>query len=224
MEWTLAYLYIFIDESGNYDFSPNGTEYWILTSVITEDIRPGIIELYELKHKLIGLGTNIEYFHAAEDRQAVRDEVFEIIQNLENIRADCVVVDKRKTDPSIRSIEKFYPMMLESLLKYPFDSRGVDVTKYERVFIFCDRASATRRQQQALIAGMKSYLSRHLKGIPYQVCMHSSASHHYLQIVDYISWAIYVNWERCEIRPLDHVRHLVKSQFPIFQHGSTIWY
>lgn len=50
---TLAYLYVFIDESGNYDFSPSGTGYWILTSLITDDIRPGLIELYDLKHKLI---------------------------------------------------------------------------------------------------------------------------------------------------------------------------
>jgi len=224
LEWTLAYLYVFIDESGNYDFSPSGTGYWILTSLITEDIRPGLIELYDLKHKLIDLGTNLEYFHAAEDRQAVRNEVFDIIHNLNNIRADSVVVDKRKTGPSIRSIDKFYPMMLENLLNYPFDPRGIDVTKYERIFIFCDRASGTKRQQQALLAGIKSYLSRHLKGIPYQVCMHSSASHHYLQIVDYISWAIYVNWERGEDRPLEQVRHLVKSQFPIFEHGTMIWY
>ncbi|MCH7737019.1 MAG: DUF3800 domain-containing protein [Chloroflexi bacterium] len=220
----MAYLYVFIDESGNYDFSSSGTANWVLTSLITEDIRPGLIELYDLKHKLIDLGTDLEYFHAAEDRQAVRDEVFDIIYGLSNIRADSVVVEKRKTGPSIRSIEKFYPMMLEKLLNYPFDPRGIDVTKYDRIFIFCDRASGTKRQQQALIAGIKSYLSRNLKGIPYQVCMHSSASHHYLQIVDYISWAIYVYWERGENRPLDRVRHLVKSQFQIFQSGSTIWY
>ena len=48
------------------------------------------------KPKLIDLGTNLEYFHAAEDRQAVRNEVFEIIHNLDNIRADSVVVEKQK--------------------------------------------------------------------------------------------------------------------------------
>ena len=220
----MAYLYVFIDESGNYDFSSSGTANLILTSLITEGIRPGIVELYELKHKLIDLGTDLEYFHATEDRQAVRNEVFDIIHNLSNIRVDSVVVDKRKTGPSIRSIEKFYPIMLENLLKYPFDPRGIDVSKYDRVFIFCDRASGTKRQKQALLAGIKTYLSRHLKGIPYHVCMHSSASHPYLQIVDYISWAIYVAQERGENRPLDQVRHLVKSQFPIFERETTIWY
>ena len=183
----MAYVYIFIEESGNYDYSPSGTGYWILTSLITDDIRPGLIELYDLKHKMMDLRTDLEYFHAAEDRQAVRDEVFSIIQNLDNIRADSVVVDKGKTDQSIRSIDKFYPIMLEYLLHYPFDSRGIDVAKYEPVFIFCDRASRTKRQEQALLAGIKSYLARHLKGIPYQVCIHSSASHHYLQIVDHTS-------------------------------------
>ena len=101
---------------------------------------------------------------------------------------------------------------------------GLDVSNYERVFIFCDRAGGTRKQQEALVAGIKSYLARHLMGVPYQVCMHSSASHHYLQIVDYISWAIYVNWERGEARPLSRIQHLIHSQFPIFQDASKIWY
>ena len=84
----MAYCYIFIDESGNYDFSPTGTNNWVLTSLITEDVHPGLLELYDLKHELIDLVTDIEYFHAAEDRQVVRNKVFEIIRNLPNLRVD----------------------------------------------------------------------------------------------------------------------------------------
>ena len=80
----MAYLYVFIDESGNYDFSPTGTRHWVLTSAMTDDVHPGVVDLYDLKHKLIDQGTNLEYFHAAEDRQAVRDEVFGIIKQLTN--------------------------------------------------------------------------------------------------------------------------------------------
>ena len=92
----MAYCYVFIDESGNYDFSRSGTKNWVLTSAITEDVHPGVTELYDLKHKIIDLGTNLEYFHAAEDRQAVRNEVFAIIKNLSNIRVDSLIVEKRK--------------------------------------------------------------------------------------------------------------------------------
>jgi len=220
----MAYCYIFIDESGNRDFSPSGTKYWMLTSLITEDIHPGLKDLYDLKHRLIDLGTDIEYFHAAEDRQAVRDEVFKVIKGLTNIRADSLIVEKAMTAPVVQPMNRFYPEMVEHLLQYPFDPRGINIRSYDKVLFFFDRAASSRKQQRALIAGIKRYLAHHLSGIPYSISMHSSASHCYLQIVDYLCWAMYVKWERRELRPYNEVAHLFKSQFPIFQHGAIRWY
>ena len=114
--------------------------------------------------------------------------------------------------------------MVEHLLKYPLDPRGIDIQRYEKVFIFFDRAVSARKQQQALVAAVKRYLAQHLKGVSYHITMHSSASHHYLQMVDYLSWAMYVKWERNEIRPYSQVSHQFKSEFSIFQDGTTIWY
>jgi len=74
------------------------------------------------------------------------------------------------------------------------------------------------------MSATKKYLAKHMKGVPYTICMHSSASHHYLQIVDYLSWAMYVKWERGEHRPYSAVSHLFKSEFDIFESGTTIWY
>ena len=216
--------YIFIDESGNYDFSPKGTKYWVLTSLITEDLHPGLLEFYDLKHELIDLGTDIEYFHAPEDRQAVRDKVFNIIQRLSNLRVDSLIVDKTKVAPGIRPLHRFYPLMVENLLRYPLDPRGIDIQSYEKVFIFFDRAVSARNQQQALVAAVKQYLARHLKGVNYHITMHSSASHHYLQMVDYLSRAIYVKWERNETRPYSQIYHHIKSEFPIFENGSIAYY
>ncbi len=34
-QYIMSNLYIFIDESGNFDFSPNGTQYFVLTSMCT---------------------------------------------------------------------------------------------------------------------------------------------------------------------------------------------
>jgi hypothetical protein len=220
----MSHLYVFVDESGNYDFSPTGTKYWVLTSFTTTDIRQGLIELYELKHRTIGEGTDIEKFHAAEDRQAVRDLVFPIIANLGDARVDSVIVDKRKAAPSIRPLRRFYPMMVESLLKYPFDQRGIDVSRFAKVFIFMDRASARASEREALKKAVKEYLARYLREVPYVICMHSSASHHCLQIADYLCWAMYVKWERNETRPYQTISHLIQSEFPIFRYGHTDWY
>ena len=216
------YCYVFVDESGNYDFSRSGTKYWVLTSAITEDVHPGILDLYDLKHELSNL--DIERFHATEDKQLIRDRVFKIISGLTNIRVDSLIVEKRKTGPSLRPVERFYPEMMEHLLKYPLDPRGIDVSRYEKVLFFFDRAASTRKQQDALMSATKKYLAKHMKGVPYTICMHSSASHHYLQIVDYLSWAMYVKWERGEHRPYSAVSHLFKSEFDIFESGTTIWY
>lgn len=220
----MSYLYAFIDESGNYDFSSKGTKHWVATSLLAESIDQGVLDLYHLKHQLIDLGTDLEKFHASEDRQAVRDMVFPIIGALNDVRVDSVIVEKRKAAPSIRALHRFYPMMLENLLKYPFDPRGIDVSRFDKVFIFLDRATARASEREALKKAVKIYLARHLRGVPYVLCMHNSGTHSYLQFVDYLSWAIYVKWERGEDRPYQTIQHLIQSEFPIFRHGFAVWY
>ena len=73
-----------------------------------------------------------------------------------------VIVEKRMAAPAIRLMERFYPEMVENLLKYPFDPRGIDVQRYEKILIFLDRAGSTKKRQQALVAGIKRYLASHL--------------------------------------------------------------
>jgi hypothetical protein len=220
----MKYLYVFIDVSGNYDFSEKGTKYIVLTSIMCTDIFSGVMELYRLKHYMIDKGLNIEYFHAAEDRQTVRDEVFNIVAGLSDLRIDSIIVDKRKTAPKIRPLKIFYPKMIEYLLKYPFDSQGIDISNFDKVFIFMDRECSKASERDALIKAIKMTLARHLKQKPYIICMHSSVSHYYLQIVDYCSWAIYVKYEKGESRPYNKIENLVSSEFKIFEGGSIDWY
>ncbi len=69
-------LYIFIDEGGNLDFSPSGTKYFTITSVTTA--RPFVLDapLIELRFDLVERGLDLEYFHAAEDKQPTRNAIF----------------------------------------------------------------------------------------------------------------------------------------------------
>ena len=131
----MAYLYVFIDESGNYVFTSKGTSYLVLTSLMTTDISLGVMELYELKHRLIDLGADIKYFHASEDRQAVCDEVFTVISNLDasKCRVDSLIIRKRRTSARLQRMRRFYPEMIEHLLQYPFNPRGLDVRQFDNV-------------------------------------------------------------------------------------------
>lgn len=220
----MNYLYVFIDVSGNYDYSPTGTMSLVITSTLCTDINPGVLELYAVKHEVIDQGIDIEYFHAAEDRQPVRDRVFNVISGLTHLRIDSIIVEKSKVDPNLRPLNRFYPTMVEYLLQYPFDPRGIDVTRFDKVLIFMDRESARAKEKEAITKAVKISLARHLRGVPYTLSMHSSASHPYLQIVDYCSWALYVKWERGEIRPFNLIKNLVRSEFLIYQNKKAKWY
>ena len=117
-------LFIFIDESCNFDFSQKGTKYFVLSAIST--LTPlGKERLEEIKYELMKNGTNLEYFHAAEDRQAVRNQVYSFIENLKDIEIDSVIAQKNKTNPSLyistkkkkpKKGEKLYTIALQALL------------------------------------------------------------------------------------------------------------
>ena len=98
-------LYIFIDESGNFDFLPSGTKYFILTAL--SSVTPFSIgsPLLDLRYQLLPeyrCGANMEkngYFHASEDIQSVRDMVFSILSSGEGVRVDSVIAQKNKANP-----------------------------------------------------------------------------------------------------------------------------
>ena len=53
------FLYIFLDEAGNLDFSPNGTRYFLLTSVTKERPFYACKDLIELKYDLVEVGADM---------------------------------------------------------------------------------------------------------------------------------------------------------------------
>lgn len=215
----MSILYVFIDVSGNYDFSSTGTKYLIMTGLTCTDISPGIIELHEIRHWLIDGGFDVEYFHATEDAQTVRNQVFAIIIKFNHIRIDSVIAEKSNIPASLRGVGQIYPLMVEMLYNSLLCG-GVEINKSDKVVIFMDRESAHAREREPLIKGIKKYLSQHLPRTPYQILMHASMSHPYLQVVDYCSWAIFRKWEKSDRRSFDKIQQLVKSEISIFEKGE----
>jgi hypothetical protein len=215
-------LYVFIDVSGNYDFAGTGTRYLVMTGLTCTDICSGIIELHTCKHRLIDGGFEVEYFHAAEDQQAVRNKVFDIVSKFDHVRIDSVISEKSNIPTSLQSTGQIYPYMVEMLLNSLLTVGGIKTKKSDKVFIFMDRELSHSRDREPLIKGVKKYLSQHLSRTPYQILMHSSMSHTYLQVVDYCSWAIYRKWEMSDRRSYDKIQRLIKSERPIFEEKDGI--
>lgn len=236
-------LYIFIDESGNFDFSVKGTKYFALTAVSTlhplksrEDF---MRKVYELKYKNWCNGEADYFFHATEDKQEIRDWVFATIKNLDDIAVDSIYAQKNKTHPSlylqydfknggslgdfkpVRSEERFYDKISQMLLKYIFNryenNDGIDKIIIVLGSIFTDK------KRGYVLQSLKSFLKNNFKK-PFFIYFKNSNSDINCQIADYCGWAIYVKIERGEDRPMQEIRGKIKSAFDVFANGTNIFY
>jgi hypothetical protein len=216
-------LYIFIDESGNMDFSSSGTKYFTITSLAK--IRPFAvyIPLTNLKYDLWEKGFEFEYFHASEDSQITRNEVFNVISsNLSQFQIDSVIVEKKKTHPTLQNHGKFYQKVFEFLLDYTLKRlKG----SYSQIIIVTDEIPIKKHKKEIQKA-IKSYISywSHKEKIPYKIYHYSSKSDLNLQIVDYINWAIFRKWEREDNSKYELIKNTIVSEFDVFKVGKTNYY
>jgi len=199
-------LYIYIDESGNFDFSPNGTKYYTFTAVMTRTPCECAHEITQLKHDILmgeqlpTLGTDYlekqfcKRFHATEDMQAVRDLFFAIIQQMNGICANSIILQKNKMNPSLRDPTKFYPKFLGSLLDYIFQ-----VYTYSKLCIFVDGVVVNNHKDQ-FIKTIKTEINNRNPKTNYRIFFPPSESNCMLQVCDYINWAIYRKWDKLDIR------------------------
>lgn len=248
-------LYIFIDESGNFDFTPTGTKYFAHTAVSTLTPLKSRDELlrkvYALKYA--GWKTNQPdyylqadyYFHASEDKQEVRDWVFEAIKRIDDIEIDAILAQKNKTNPSlytqyepitgkpgkdgwseiqlktVRSEELFYDKISQILLQYIFrryEGRG----GIEKIIVVLG-SLFTKAKRNYVFRSLEKYLNENFKK-SFNIYFRSAASDINCQVADYCGWAVFVRTERGETRPWGEIKDKVKSHFDVFARGDTEYY
>ena len=216
-------IFIFLDESGNLDFSPSGSRYFVLTCVTMRRPFEANAELDNYKYDCIEYGLERERFHCSEDNQHVRQRVFGIIGNhLGSMRIDSLIVEKSKTGPSLRAETQFYPRMLGYLLKYVLNRPSH--AQAEETVIVTDTIPLKRRRR-AIERAVKLTLSSMLPQRPkYRILHHDSRSHYGLQVADYCCWAIFRKHERKDITHYSEIESAVRSDFDIFQSGTTHYY
>src|ERR1700682_609020 len=170
------FVYIFLDEGGNFDFSLKGSRYFTLTAVTKTRPFPGDGSLSQLKFDLMETGREICYFHASEDEQAVRDKVFATVAtHLNAIRLDSLIVEKRKTNPSLRGTEQFYPRMLGHLLAYVLSKQPANQATSE-VLVITDKIPVNKKRE-AVEKAVKQTLAKTLPpGVRYRIFHHPSMS------------------------------------------------
>ncbi len=72
-------LYVFLDESGNFDFTEKGTKHFVVCAYVSNNPINSHIEMQVLKYLLLSSGYEQECFHATEDMQDVRNSINKLL-------------------------------------------------------------------------------------------------------------------------------------------------
>lgn len=189
-------LYVFIDESGNFDFSKKGTKNFVLAGVATLEPLASAIPLQNLKYLLLSEGVDISQFHATEDKYVVRERVFGVVTALKNMTTHTVYGLKSELPESVQSSAamhiRFSRSLISTILKSYKDHQ------YDCVVLVLDQAF-TKRVQGEFRSGIKPELKESDK--PFHIYFHSMKTDFNGQIADYLAWAKFKQLERGENRP-----------------------
>ena len=228
-------LYLFIDESGNFDFSPKGTKYFLLTGLVTFEPLIKREGLLDLRYRLLSEGVDQEYFHASEDKQVVRDQVFSILSSIgDTFEVRSILARKNKTNPALyresymkkgRLIQRstgieLYRKLAECLLQYIF--KGKEGTASKIIVVLGSLYVGDKKR--VILQTLKHFLKTNFSGIPFEIYSHQTCADLNCQLADYCCWAIAVRAERGEERPYEVIKTQVKSIFDIFKNGDREYY
>jgi hypothetical protein len=224
----MSTLFLFVDESGNLDFSQKGTKYFVLTVLSVLNPLEIAVPLIKLKYNLMennSCGTNFEeegYFHASEDIQSVRDKVFDILSKINSgAQVDSIIAQKNKANPIFyRNHRDFYKLVAQPSLKYAITRASWK--GYGKVIVIF--SSIFDKQKRGILKqSFKSNLKQYAK-VPFSIYFHNSKFDLCSQAVDYFGWAIYRKWEKGDIRSYNLIKPKVKTEFEIFKEGKKLFY
>jgi hypothetical protein len=107
----MADRYVFADEAGNFDFSrrSGASRYFILCTITSTHCEIGDA-LLSLRRDLGWRGLHLDrVFHATEDPQPVRDEVFALLAGMD-CSVDATILEKSKAQEHLKDQAQLYKM------------------------------------------------------------------------------------------------------------------
>lgn len=213
---SLAVRYLFLDESGNLDFTPKGSRFLTLASVTLDDCQVGN-DLLDLRRTLARQGFDFfEQFHASEDRQVIRDRVFAAIRD-HHLRIDVTLLEKSHADAHLKSDpDRFYQLGIYLHLQHVVPAV---MAPGDELLVVC-AALGTKRQMEAHLKHLR-YVTREISPEENVTAAHwRSASEPCLQVADYCCWAVHRKWERGDCRSYDLISDHIGIEFELFGSGD----
>jgi hypothetical protein len=218
----MSRLHIFADEAGDFTFARNGraSRYFIVCTVAMHScgIANDLLALRRnLAWKKAPLGS---YFHAAEDKQAVRDEVFSLI-GAHGVNIYATIMEESKAQLQVRISEsRFYKYGWLYLLLY-----GTRMAATQGTDLLITAASIeTKAKQGAFTAAVNDVVQQTMRHTKWVTHFCPSQTDPCLQVADYCTWAIQRKWERNDTRSYDLIKPLIRYEYDLWQRGATHYY
>lgn len=189
-------LFIFIDESGNFDFSASGTRHFVMAGVASVDPVKSSVEMQEFKYQVLSSGLDIAAFHASQDQPWVRHEALKVIAKIQNLRVYVLFGEKRRLPMDMQNGWKIHGLFAQKLIRL---SDSSFLTKsHSRVVVVLDQALPVSQQKTFQLAMRKELKDL---GRPFHVFFHPMNSDFNGQIADYVAWAKFRQLERGDDGP-----------------------
>lgn len=211
--------FLFVDEAGNFDFSPSGSSYFILTSVALDGCSVGDA-LLELRRALVWEGMELtDAFHATTDKQAVRDRVFALLHE-HAFRVDATIFEKRKTQPRRQSEQEMYELAWYLHMQYV----APRISNDDDELMVVGASISTNRRRATFASAVAKVVTQNVRSATVRTAYWPANTDPCLQVADYCCWAIQRKWERDDPRSYVLIQDKIRSEFEPFKSGRTTYY
>ena len=216
--------YIFADESGDFVFgrNPRNSKYFIICTVHMESCEIGS-HLLDLRRQLAMDGQELgPYFHATEDKQPVRDRVYDLIAQFP-VKIQATIMEKSKAQPQVKtSRARFYQYGWLYHAKHGIVRAGL-LNPEDRVLV-TTASIGTKKDQEAFTVGVHDVFQQVLPREQWKTLFCRCETDPCLQITDYCTWAVMRKWERGDGRSYDLIRNKVTYEYDLWSHGKQHHY
>lgn len=219
----MSRLFIFADEAGCFNFSraQGASRYYIVCTISSDSCHALAADLIQLRRELIWDKAPIgEYFHCSEDKQQIRNRVFELLQN-HNFSVQATIMEKSKALPRIRSSNHgFYQYGWFYHFKYAAPKIIGRATELQ----ITTASVGTHKGQAHFTSAVNDVIQQVVRNKKWATNFCRSIADPCLQAADYCTWAIQKKWESNDTRSYDLIKNKIVHEVDMWAHGTTHHY
>jgi len=214
--------FAFADEAGDFTFARgNNISRYFIVCTVTMTSCDVAHDLLTLRRELLWKKAPVrDYFHATEDKQVIRDAVFEAIKGHE-FEVQATIMEKAKSQAHIRSAkDRFYKYGW----LYHFRHALAPHVKHDHEYLFTTASIGTKKGQAVFTDAINDVIQQHLKRENWRTSFGPCSNDPCLQVADYCTWAIQRKWERGDTKSYDLIKDRINYEYDLWAHGNTLYY